>query len=397
MSYYDNKFRQKPTYLINLELKFISCYLWFLNASLAFLEFILFPFKVKNPQKILVYKVGNVGDTICAMPSLLAIREAFPEAFITLLTSPGDSGAPGARELLHGSGLFNETRAYYSEDIDTRAKKKTFIKNLKSENYDLFIQLPEDLARFRTIFRNLIFVKMIGAKSALGFRINSSQIFKKAQVDNLVAPQETDRLLNLLERYGIKNNKAEFRFNISNESKEKVKKLLNYQLPITNSRPLVAINPGGKRAANCWSVVRYRDLAKYLHEKYHANIVVAGGPHEKMLGDEALKLIPVNSSWNACGALSLLETAELLRHVSILISNSTGTIHLGAAVGVPCVGIYTIRDIPGKWSPYGKGHKMLYHLNFSCDYNSEECIKKSVDSITLEEAKDACDAILKNL
>ena len=54
------------------------------------------------------------------------------------------------------------------------------------------------------------------------------------------------------------------------------------------------------------------------------------------------------------GELEILETAELLKSCSFLISNSTGIIHLAAAVGLPAIGIYSIRDVFGRWFPYGK-------------------------------------------
>jgi len=90
-----------------------------------------------------------------------------------------------------------------------------------------------------------------------------------------------------------------------------------------------------------------------------------------------------------------LETVEFLRHSRLIIANSTGTIHLAAAVGTPAVGIYGVRDIFNRWFPYGAQHHVLYHKFFNCDYNREECIKKSINMVTVSEVKAACDEILK--
>src|SRR5215471_11548330 len=51
-------------------------------------------------HRILVFRIGNVGDVVAAVPALDAIRQRFPQAHIALLTSPGVHGAPGARELI---------------------------------------------------------------------------------------------------------------------------------------------------------------------------------------------------------------------------------------------------------------------------------------------------------
>lgn len=381
--------------MTELKLLIVRFSISFFNLMLAILEILLFGRVLKSPKNILVYKVGNIGDTVCAVPSLLAIREHFKNERITFLTSPGSSGAPGAKELLMGSSLFNEMIVYYSEDIDSKEKRKLFLKNLKGKKFDLFIELPEDLTCFRTMVRNMIFARGIGIKRAFGFLINSSRLFKKAQVDSLIAPQETLRLLNLLARYGIKNNKIKFLLPTANIHRNKIYNILESKFKFLDSKVLITVNPGGKREANCWPKEKYRDLALNLYKKYQAYIVALGADTERDLCSYVLKDLPKLSKLNACGAFSLLETTELLRHADLLISNSTGTIHIAAAVGTQCVGIYTIRDIPGKWSPYGSSHKVLYHLNFPCNYSSEKCIKKSAESVTLEEAIKACDEILE--
>lgn len=377
-----------------IKLKIVNLYVNSLNFVLFLLERTIFSFKNKKYNNILIYKVGNIGDTICAMPSLLAIRKHYPTAYITFLTSPGNYGASGAKEIFEGTALFDEMQIYYSGDIDTKVKKKEFAKKLKNKKYDLFIQLPEDLVSFRTMLRNILFAKLIGVKSAIGFQVNTTQIFKKAQVDNLTASQETERLLTLLQKYGITPDKIEFPFPSSVEIKNKVQNILNTKLRALNYAPLIALNPGGKRSTNCWPIDRYRELAENLHKKYNANIMILGSSSEKEKGNEIIVNISKACAINLCGDLTILETAELLRSASMLVSNSTGTMHLGASVGASCVGLYSIRDIPGKWSPYGDKHKIICHSNLSCDYKSEECIKESINSIEVDEVYKQCESVL---
>ena len=72
----------------------------------------------------MIYKIGNIGDIVCAIPSFIAIRRAYPEAKITLLTSPGKIEASGAKELFENAWYVNELKIYYSEDIDSWEEKK---------------------------------------------------------------------------------------------------------------------------------------------------------------------------------------------------------------------------------------------------------------------------------
>ena len=94
------------------------------------------------------------------------------------------------------------------------------------------------------------------------------------------------------------------------------------------------------------------------------------------------------------GKLNLLETMEFFKKCSFMISNDTGAIHMAAAVGLPIVGIYSIRDIFGSWFPFGNNHKILYHKFLDCDYKNENCIKKSVDLISIKEVEKSCDKII---
>ena len=129
-----------------IQLLIVNFWIKWLNFWLKFFQRILFPKLKKTLQNILIYKIGNIGDIVCAVPSFIAIRRAYPEAKITLLTSPGQEGAIGAKELLMGVWYLDELKVYYAEDIDSWRKKINFIRDLRKEHYDLFIQIPDDLA-----------------------------------------------------------------------------------------------------------------------------------------------------------------------------------------------------------------------------------------------------------
>jgi len=62
---------------------------------------------------------------------------------------------------------------------------------------------------------------------------------------------------------------------------------------------------------------------------------------------------------NWAGSLSVLESAEALRRCTLYLGNDTGIMHLAAAVGTRCIAIFSARDHPGKWYPYGQGHVVI--------------------------------------
>ena len=81
--------------------------LWIVRHFINWLNFVLNIFnkmlfiELKSaPKNILIYKIGNIGDIVCAVPSFMAIRQYYPEAKITLLSSPGKRDVPGAKEFV---------------------------------------------------------------------------------------------------------------------------------------------------------------------------------------------------------------------------------------------------------------------------------------------------------
>ena len=87
--------------------------------------------------------------------------------------------------------------------------------------------------------------------------------------------------------------------------------------------------------------------------------MVIGGPVERAMGDRLL------AAWgrgiNAAGQFSVMGSAALLNQCRFLVGLDTGTTHLAAALGVPCVALYADRDPPGQWEPLGEGHILLRH------------------------------------
>lgn len=388
----------KPPFIVSIQLFVVQRHIALQNFFLRIIQRILFFPPSKNPCNILIFKVGNIGDTICAVPSLIAIRRAFPNSKITLLSSPGSSGMPGAKEFLTGVWYLDELKIYYHEDTDSISKKKKFIQDLKKRNCDLFIQLPDDLAGFKLLLRNMTFAKLIGVKHAFGFRVRTIQLFKKAQVDYASQKTEVESLLESLKENGIATQKVEYDFNVSVIQKKKIADLLKKKWRSLKKNDLIIVlNPGGKREANRWPVERFGKIGEYLQKKYKAKVIIVGGKEDIPRAETIKKSLKEKDLLILADKLELLEIIELLKKADFLISNDTGAVHMAAAVGLPVVGLYCIRNVFGRWLPYGENHEIIYHKFLNCDYRKEECIKKSIEAITVEEVEIACDRIISRL
>lgn len=377
--------------------------LWFVaglrilqNGFLESTRRLLFRSAKKDPQVILIFKVGNIGDITCAIPALIAIRRAYPTARLTLLSSPGRRGAPGAAELLTGAWYLDELVVYHAEDIISLSQRRDLIRRLRLHQPDLFIQLPDDLVNWAMLFRNILFARAIGARAAIGFVVRTLGYFKQVQVDYLQAATETDSLIGLLRKFYIPVEKIEFNFPVTSKQTQRVQKLfLEQWRQRSSAQPVIALGPGGKRPANRWPVERFAEAARTLEQRHQTYTIILGGLDDRERAKMITAKLTPGRVWDATGSFNLLETTELLRLCSLLIANSTGTAHLAAAVGLPTVGLYTPRDVPGRWSPFGSQHRVLCRTKLRCSYRSEACLEHSLNLIAVEEVVAAATTILR--
>ena len=150
----------------------------------------------------------------------------------------------------------------------------------------------------------------------------------------------------------------------------------------------MACSIGTKMQANDWGVERWRDLLGRVSAMYpELSLVMTGVAEERALSDRAASL------WqgrvvNTCGELSVRETAGVVGRGEIFLGHDSGTLHLAEAMGVPVVGVYSARNLPGRWFPHGARDRVVYHAVDCRGCRLETCVlegKKCIESVTVEE------------
>ncbi len=136
-------------------------------------------------------------------------------------------------------------------------------------------------------------------------------------------------------------------------------------------RSFVAVCPGANQSAKFWPLERFEEIGRRLLAQGDLEPLVIGGPVEREMGDRLL------AAWgrgiNAAGEFSVMGSAALLNECRFLVGLDTGTTHLAAALGIPCVALYADRDPPGQWEPLGEGHILLRHPVPCAGCGLEDC------------------------
>jgi ADP-heptose:LPS heptosyltransferase len=163
-----------------------------------------------------------------------------------------------------------------------------------------------------------------------------------------------DQYLALLGALTIETRRMEFRLPSSPAAEARIDEWLA-TVGLKPHRRLVVLNPGAGRAAKQWPLTHFTTLARRLAHEADARVLVTWGPGEEpaartiVAGAESAVLAPPTD---------LDALLALLRRTSVVVAADTGPLHMAAALGTPCVGLYgptsAVRN-----GPYGSGHRAL--------------------------------------
>jgi lipopolysaccharide heptosyltransferase I len=168
------------------------------------------------------------------------------------------------------------------------------------------------------------------------------------------AAHVVDQYLALLAPLGVAPTPVEFRIPRDGTAEARADDILR-EAGIKPHDRLVLLNAGAGRAEKRWPVAGYRELARRLTDEAAARVVVLWGPGED---DDARTIAATAAGALMAPPTTLRELAALVRRARLLIAGDTGPIHIAAAVGTPCLGLYGptsgLRN-----GPYGPGHRVL--------------------------------------
>jgi lipopolysaccharide heptosyltransferase I len=123
-------------------------------------------------------------------------------------------------------------------------------------------------------------------------------------------------------------------------------------------KPRVALVPCSRGAAKNWAPDNFITVARALHEKKGASLVLLGGQDDIEVCSLIERGCPDGSVLNLCGKTSLVEMGGALKEVGLVISVDSGPMHMAAACGTRVLALFGVTD-PRRTGPYGAGHRAL--------------------------------------
>lgn len=350
----------------------------------------------KQSVNVLVFRIGQLGDTIAALPAFWALREHFKSDRLTLLSDiQHGTKYVVAEDILQGSGIFARYITYVRHRSRARsaASLSKLLLQLRREKFDTLVYLAPVERPAQTVENDRRFFRLAGIRNFIGI---DAKISVPPKVDGQPLPQmpsEVDLNFARLSASGIPIPAPGFGRTdlVLGEAEFAGVSAWLQRQPNDGGRPWLSVGPGSKMPAKLWPEERFRAAVQELIQRYDFWPVVFGGPEDAPI---AKRLI---AAWKrgsvAASELNLRESALALRRCRLYLGNDTGTMHLAAASKVPCVAIFSARDHPGRYHPYGVPHRVL-RKQIDCEgCMLVECVERRnecLNAISVDEVVEAC-------
>jgi heptosyltransferase I len=331
-----------------------------------------------TPRRFLIVRLSAIGDTIQTMPVACALRERFPDAFLAWAVESR------AAALLRGHPALDEL----VEIPRGWLKSPHGVLQLRRRLRDLHCDTTIDV---QSLTKSALLAWLSGAKRRIGFGQPGGRELSRWFNNDRVNPTSVhvvDNYLELLRPLGIESPTVRFDVPEHPEDKAAVDGFLR---TLGMKAGFAMVTPGAGWPSKLWPTERHAAVVRHLQEAWRLpTVVVWAGESERLLADRIAAASPAR----VLPSTTLPQLAALARRARLFIGSDTGPLHLAAAVGTPCVGLY------GPWpasrhGPYGPRNIALQQLQFNGPTRRRRTASPIyMESITTEMVCEACNRIL---
>lgn len=333
-----------------------------------------------NIKRVLIYRLGSIGDTVVALPAIKLIARAFPNAERRVLTNfPVETKAAPVETILAGTGL---VQGYIRYPLGTRRFSELY--RLRSEirawRPDVVIYITAPRSWLRTM-RDILFFRSCGISRVLGAPLTPDR-YSPHQLDDVRRYEsEAGRLARCIGTLGDARllDPASWDLGLTIEETQMAGRALDSW---PGRGRFISASIGTKADTKDWGTENWRALfGRVSALDPHLGVLLVGASDEFAVGDQVL------DTWrgprlNMCGRMTPRASAAAIERSVMFVGPDSGPMHLAAAVGVPCVAVFSARNKPGVWFPFGARNRIIYHQTdcfgcelITCKVHQKKCIR----------------------
>ena len=311
-------------------------------------------FDLDQIQRLLILRMGPLGETLLTTPVIRALRQRFPEVYIAYMV------APGREDLVSENPNLDEVITY-SVSIPK------LIYEMAKRSFQMAVVL-------QPTFRLVLHTFLACIPFRIGFETNTGKgRLLHVAVPNNIVQHETARYLDVVRGIGIEPDSEVPEMFVDAAAQKWVDNFL-VDAGVPSDRPLIGLNPGSGSESRRWSKVGFAQVGDRLHQKYDAQIFITAGDAEGALPHEVADLM--SCSPILVTGTTPMQLGAMLQKCRLYISNDTGPMHMSTAVKTPTIALFGASN-PRQWGPNWQPHTVI--------------ARESMEDITVEDVLGAAD------
>ena len=330
----------------------------------------------ETPARVLIVRLGSLGDLVHTLPALAELRDAWPDAEIDWVVEQVHADflalVPNLSQVVV---LGERTAAGWWEVIRT----------LRARKYDIAIDL-------QGLIKSASLARFSSAKRVVGFnaealRERAARLFYSETVE------VDDR------RHVIEKNLALVRGLIGPALAQATAGQNDWRFHLTEpSSPALAslrsqgvgefavLNPGAAWPNKRWPPDSFAAISLFIHDTYGWTPVVLWGPGERDIAQSICDA--TGGVARVAPSTKLADLVAIARAAKLFVSGDTGPTHIAGATGTPIVALFgpTSPERNGPWDPrdisISKYESCSCHYKRACQVEGQWCLGHiSVDDV----------------
>lgn len=293
-------------------------------------------------ERLVIFRALQVGDMLCAVPALRALRAALPHAHITL------AGLPWAVQFARRFHRYIDDfvafpgHPSFPEQPVREDELQAFHDRMRAGNFDLALQMHGSGEISNRI------VAGFGAKAIAGCVVKGDMAADPSCF--MAYPEQGSeplRLLRLAEFIGASSAGNHLEFPLTDEDERELADS-GVSKGLTPGG-YVCIHPGARIRDKCWPPARFAEAADMLADEFGLTVVLTGSAKEADLTAAVAEHMR-SKAIDTAAPISLGAMAALMSGARLLVCNDTGVSHIAAGLRLPSVVVFSKADMQ-RWAP----------------------------------------------
>lgn len=310
-------------------------------------------------KRLLIARIDRIGDVVLSTPIPREVKRAYPDCFIAVLVRSY------TRDIYLNNPHVDEIISY-----DADGKPWSFcqlVKAIRKFNFNYaFMLLPNERLNWILFFSNI--ANRIGVGRKLYQFLSLSKFVNRKKYNPI--RHEADYCLDMVRKMGIEPKSIFPEIHLTEDENSEAIKIRKELAP--NGESIVGINTTHGGSSPNFSPNRYKFIADTLVSREDIVVLITD-----LNPPDELKNIP-NVKYPNIGN-SLRESIVIFSAIDVLISSSTGPMHICAALNVPTISLFCPLPAcsPELWAPLGNKSEIILPDRASnspiCTIDPHEC------------------------